>query len=287
MTSWPARIPVAAAAMCGAIGLGLLWPVQAHESHAETDASDAAPKAEPIEKASENVLLPGVVVIDARRDLRIVAGQDGVVEAPPGGFALPGQKVTAGQVLARLRPAFPQPERRDLGVEYAGAHRDALISRLQVQRFQLDGSQPFDIKLPTPTLQLLADYRSAQVREKQLKRALHEDIVITAPRAGIVVRSAARAGEVVVAGQSLFDLSLQGGLAVAAEYTDGNIDSAQSQKALTVDRESIGLKLVGEVYDPDLRLRRAYYAINDSTLVLSPGEPVQVVAQLKAREAIR
>lgn len=291
MSSWPARIPLAVAAMCGAMGLGLLWPVQAHESHGASEAPDRgsaqhAPTGVASAQARGSVKLPGIVVLDARRDLRIVAGQDGILIAPRKGFAVPGQKISAGQVLARLRPAFPQLERRDLSVELAGVHRDASITRLQVQRFQLDGTQPFDIKLPTPTLQLLADYRTAQIREAQLQRALHDEIVIVAPRDGVVVRSTARAGEVVVAGQSLFELNLEGGLSVATEYSDHDIDSRQAQQALTSDHHAIELKWLSEVYDPDLRLRRAYYAINEAT-VLSPGEPVQVLAQLKTEGAAR
>ncbi len=277
--------------MCGAIGFGLLWPVQAHESHGVAEASNHgsaqhAPAGVASAQATGRVKLPGIVVLDARRDLRIVAGQEGVLVAPRKGFVLPGQKVSAGQVLARLRPAFPQLERRDLSVELAGVHRDASITRLQVQRFQLDGTQLFDIKLPTPTLQLLADYRTAQIREAQLKRALRDEVTIVAPRDGVVVRSAARAGEVVVAGQSLFELNLQGGLSVAAEYSDQNIDSRQALQALTSDHHSIDLKWLSETYDPDLRLRRAYYAINEAT-VLTPGESVQVLAQLKTDEAAR
>jgi hypothetical protein len=285
MSSWPAKIPVAVAAVSSALGLGLFWPVQAHEAHAVSSLPGKAQQPAPVAQAPDRLLLPGVVIVDARRDLRIVAREDGVIEAPAGGFAVPGQKIAAGQVLARLRPVMPQPERRDLGVELAGAHRDAHVSRLQVDRYKLDGTQPFDIKLPTPTLQLLADYRSAQVREAQLKRAADGEVLIVAPRAGVVVRSTARAGEIVVAGQSLFELNTAAGLSVSAEYPDHDIDSSRAQQALTTDHQLIELKLLDEVYDPDLRLRRAYYAVEKTAVALAPGEPVQIIAHLKGREA--
>lgn len=286
MSSWPARNPVAVAAISGALGLGLLWPLQAHESHEPATASaETERQAVPVAKPPIQRLLPGVVVLDARHDMRVVAREDGVIEAPPGGFAVAGQKISAGQVLARLRPVMPQFERRDLGVELAGAHRDAHVSRLQVDRYKLDGTQPFDIKLPTPTLQLLADYRSAQVREAQLKRAVSGEMQIVAPRAGVVVRSAARAGEVVLAGQSLFELNTAGGLSVSAEYTDQDVDVAQVHEALTSDRQLIKLTLLGEAYDPDLRLRRAYYALDQSTVALAVGEPVRIIAQARAGTA--
>lgn len=289
MPSLPAKLSAAVAITAVVIGSSLLWPALAHETHDEgPDEVHEANKAEQQNSAaSGSVTLPGIVLVDARHDLRIVAGQNGIIEAPAEGFAQPGQKIAAGQTLARLRPSYSQPERRDMSAEYASAHREALITRLQVDRFSLDGSQPFDIKLATPTLQLIADYRSAQVREAQLKRALNDDIVITAPRAGVLVRSAARAGEVVVAGQALFDLSTQGGLAVSAEYSDSNIDSAKSQQAWTADRQPISLKLLSETYDPELRQRRALFAVSESTVLLSPGEPVQLVAQLKPVEPAR
>ncbi|MES2489189.1 MAG: efflux RND transporter periplasmic adaptor subunit [Pseudomonadota bacterium] len=270
-----AKNPITIVAISGVIGLSYLWPVQAHESHGV--AAETVQQT-PAVSTPRSITLPGTVVVDARRDLRIVAGQDGVLEAPPGGFALPGQKIAAGQILARLRPTFPQAERRDLSVDYAGAHRDALLSRLQVERYKLDGTQPFDIKLPTPTLKLLADHKSSQVREAQLKRALQGEISIIAPRAGVVLHSTARAGEVVVAGQELFALNMQGGLAVTVDYTDRDFDSTQLQQALTSDNQQVALKFIGKTYDPELRLNRAYFAIGGSASQLAPGEPVQVAA---------
>lgn len=287
----PAKFSAAVAITVGVIGSSLLWPVLAHETHGEVQTQEGLQDSEKLQQqrvaAPRSITLPGVVVIDARHDLRIVARENGVIEAPAAGFAVPGDKIAAGQILARLRPSYSLPERRDLSVEYAGAHREALITRLQIDRFQLDGSQPFDIKLATPTLQLIADYRSAQVRETQLKRAMNDDVVVIAPRAGVLVRSTARAGEVVIAGQALFELNTPGGMAVTAAYSDRDIDSARSQQAWTADHQSIGLKLLSDSYDPELRQRRALFAVSESTLSLSPGEPVQVVAQLKANEAVR
>lgn len=299
MLPWPAIRTLPVAALCGMAGFGLLQAAQAHESHAATGTHDETAQVELGEAAQQqsgiktilladaarSTALPGLVVVDARRDLRIVARQDGVIEAPAGGFAQPGQKVIAGQVLAYLRPALPQPERRNLEIEYAAAHRDAMISRLQVERYQLDGTQPFDIKLPTPTLQLLADYRSAQARESQLHRALNDGVTIAAPRAGVVVRSNARAGAVAVSGQSLFELNAGAGLAIAVEYSDRDIDSAQVKSAVTVDGQSIGLSLLSESYDPELRSRRALYEVVGAIASLAPGEPVQVRAETQASSA--
>jgi multidrug efflux pump subunit AcrA (membrane-fusion protein) len=290
--SLPAKLTAAVAITSVVIGSSLLWPALAHEGHDDAGAHEAVlPDFDKAEQqpvvAPGSVSLPGVVVVDARHDLRIVARENGVIEAPAGGFAVPGQKIAAGQILARLRPSYSQLERRDLSVEYASAHREALITRLQIDRFNLDGTQPFDIKLATPTLQLIADYRSAQVRETQLKRAMNDDVVVIAPRAGVVVRSAARAGEVAAAGQTLFELNTPGGVAVTAEYSDNNIDSDRSQQAWTSDHQPISLKLLSESYDPELRLHRALFAVSDSTLALSPGEPVQLVAQLKTSGSLR
>jgi len=209
------------------------------------------------------VRLPATVVADPRHELRLAAPQDGVVEPQDGALPLPGEAVKAGQLLAWLRPVLAQPERRDLDVDLSNTQRDMQLGRLQIDRYGIDENQHLEIKLPTPSIEIVANYRSAVARSGALNQALQRPIPLRAPRAGVVLRSPAAGGRIAAAGELLFDLDGQAGLAVAMEYDDADIDAAAVQHADTLDRRSLGLHLLGVTVDPVLRSRRALYAADD------------------------
>ncbi|HZR34836.1 MAG TPA: HlyD family efflux transporter periplasmic adaptor subunit [Nevskia sp.] len=246
-----------------------------HRAGIRTVSPDAAP---------ELLRLPARVVADPRRELRVAAPQDGVVEAEGGALPQPGQAVRAGQVLARLRPVLPQPERRDLDVELNTAGRDLKLGRMQIDRYGIDEHQRLEVKLPTPSIEILTGYRSAQARSGELLAALRQPLLLRAPRDGTVLRSPARAGQVAAAGQTLFELvadARDGGLAVALEYGDDDVDADGAMRAVTVDGRALPLRFVGAAYDAALRSHRALYAlepdapavVNQPLLVLAPHGP--------------
>jgi len=239
------------------------------------------------EAAPELLRLPARVVADPRRELRIAAPQDGMVEAAGAALPLPGQKVHAGQALAQLRPVLPQPERRDLDVELNTADRDLRLGRMQIDRYGIDEKQQLEVKLPTPSIEILTGYRSAQARSGELRTALRQPLLLTAPRDGTVLRSPALAGRVAAAGQTLFELvadSQAGGLAVEAEYSDDDLDADGAAQALTVDGRAVSLHFFGASYDAALRSHRALYApepdarlsANQPLLLLAPRETATV-----------
>lgn len=252
-----------------------------HQAGIRTVLADAAP---------EVLRLPARVVADPRRELRVAAPQDGVVEAD-GALPLPGQKVRAGQVLARLRPVLSQPERRDLDVDLNTADRDLKLGRMQIDRYGIDENQKLEVKLPTPSIEILTSYRSAQARNDELRTALRQTLLLKAPRDGTVLRSPALAGRVAAAGQTLFELVADpraGGLAVEVEYSDADVDADGAAQALTPDGRALPLDFIGASYDTGLRSHRALYALgpdahvvaNQPLLVLAPRE--QTVVQLPA-----
>jgi hypothetical protein len=233
----------------------------------------------PAEPARELLRLPARVIADPRRELRVAAPQDGVLEPEGQGLPLPGQRVRAGQVLARLRPVLPQPERRDLDVDLSNAERDLQLGRLQIDRYGIDEHQQLEVKLPTPSIEILTGYRSATARKGELQAALQQPLALTAPRDGVVLRSPAQAGRVATAGQTLFELVADAGqnLAVEAEYGDGDIDADGVTQALADDRRTVALRFLGASYDAALRSHRALYApAADATL--SANQPLLLLA---------
>jgi cytochrome c2 len=221
---------------------------------------------------AERVELPAVVIADPRRQLRIAASQDGMIE--PAGAALPrpGQAVQAGQLLAWLRPALPQPERRDLAVERSNAQRDIELGRLQIDRYGIDEHQRLEVKLPTPSIEIVTSYHSAQARDGELRGALEQPLPLRAPRAGIILRSPAAAGRIVPAGETLFELDAPGTLAVAAEYADDDLDAAAAEQG-QAGGGVVHVHFLGAAADAGLRTRRALYAV-DETAGLQVGQPV-------------
>jgi hypothetical protein len=234
------------------------------------------------EAADETVAIPAKVVADPRHTISVVAPEDGRLLAPDGGFAVAGQRVRAGQLLAVLQPAYSQSERRDLGAELAAQQRDEYLNKLQMDRYQADGTRPFDIKLPTPTVQLVADYRSAHGQAAQLQRALKGGVPLFATEDAIVLRAPVRGGKTLSTGQLLFELRAIGGLAVSAEYTDGDFDADAPVAAITLAKVPLQLHFVGSSYDAVLRTHRVLYAMDDASTATQVGEPVRLVLRRNA-----
>ncbi|MDE0853634.1 MAG: efflux RND transporter periplasmic adaptor subunit [Nevskia sp.] len=228
--------------------------------------------------APELVRLPARVVADPRQDYRVAAPQDGIVE--PVGASLPvaGQRVKAGQLLAWLKPALTQPDRRDMETDLAAADRDVRLGHIQISRYNIDEAQRLDIKLPTPSLEILTDYRSAQARSGELQGALHQALPLLAPRSGTILRSAAVAGRVVAAGQALFEVNAPGALAVEAEFADDDIDADAAQQALTTDGRAVAIRFLGDSYDSALRSHRALYAVADQQVPVQVNQPLLITA---------
>jgi hypothetical protein len=242
----------------------------------------------PADSSPELLRLPARVVADPRRELRVAAPQDGVVEVEGAALPLPGQKVRAGQVLARLRPVLPQPERRDLDVDLNTAARDLKLGRMQIDRYGIDENQKLEVKLPTPSIEILTGYRSAQARSGEFQAVLRQPLLLKAPRDATVLRSPALAGRVAAAGQTLFELLADpgtGGLAVEAEYSDEDVDADGAERALTDQGQALALRFVGESYDAGLRSHRALYAL-DAGAALGVGQPLLILAP-RGHSAVR
>jgi hypothetical protein len=228
-------------------------------------------------------LLPARVVVDPRRHLRVTSIQAGTLEPPPQGFAVAGDAVTAGQLLAWLRPALPAPQRRDLEAERVGVERDLKLGRLQIDRYSIDEAENLDVRLPTPSIQILTDYRIAKARQQELQRALDGRVAIRAPASAIVLRSVLRAGRVAGEGETLLELNSSGGVAVELLFDGEDHDSAGADAAWTLEGQRLPLAFLGETLDPAARSRRALYSAGASATPLAVGQPLRLGLPYKRR----
>lgn len=158
---------------CFSSALTAAWAHSGHSAEIVRHAARSPVAVQPHQSKDKDAFeVPGQVIVDPRRWSRVAADQAGFLEPPQGGFPVAGSSVRATQVLAYLRPNIPQPERRDLDADLAVAQRDVKLGALQVQRFNANEADQFDGQIPLPSIQILGDYRSAQVRQAQLQSVI-------------------------------------------------------------------------------------------------------------------
>lgn len=225
--------------------------------------------------------LAAAVIADPRYASRIVADQFGTIEAPVDGFPASGTRVRAQQPLAYLRPAWSEPERRDLDAELAAARRDVRVGKLQVQRFNIDETENLEGQLATPSLQILGDYRSAEAREALLAETLENRLALRAPTGAVIVRSHARNGQVVQPGELLFELAGEGRLALEAMPDEDAASDMASWGLQAVDGRVIPITLLSDTMDPRLHRRRLLFAV-DAGETPAIGSPATLVPRTTA-----
>ncbi|WP_045535903.1 HlyD family efflux transporter periplasmic adaptor subunit [Serpentinimonas maccroryi] len=160
--------------------------------------------------------LPGRVVQDPNAGARVQSPLTGQIEAGPRGFALPGQRVRAGEVLAYVRH-LPDP--------LAGASLQAQLAELRAaqtvaeQRWQrlssLEGSVP---RREIEAAQ--AEVYSLQARQQALSAGQRARVALRAPVGGVIARAEVLAGQVVEGREVLFEIVDPARLLVEASTAD-------------------------------------------------------------------
>ncbi|MDB5976123.1 MAG: HlyD family secretion protein [Nevskia sp.] len=143
----------------------------------------------------------------------ITAPEPGRLEpAGEGGrsWPLPGRTVHAGDVLAWLSPQITQRDAARRRAQVAAIDQQLVIANLNVDRLGLQGAVNADQKVATGNIyleQAVAE-RDALVHQRELvTQSLHDRVPLRALVSGHVQAAPARAGDVVAAGQVLFQLA--------------------------------------------------------------------------------
>lgn len=273
------------------IGCCALWPLP---------SSAEAPAALDIDKAEQRLLqlrtlaaiddgsrsVAARVIANPRQLWRVSADQRGLVEPPEQGFPKAGDHVEKGQLLAWLRPAVTDGQWRDLQGQQAAAQRQFEIADLKIHRFDMDVAQQIDIQLPTPSIQLIADYRGSVARREVLDKALAHRVALKAPVSGRLLDTLAQSGGVALAGTSLFEGLVEtdaasSSLLVEALLDAEALDARTPLQALRSDGSPLVLEFVGEAFDSSLRRQRVWYSAPKAELRI--GEPLRI--QIPARDA--
>lgn len=228
------------------------------------------------ETAARTRELIGTVVSDPAAFGQVQAPMDGRIEVSQRGISYPGQKVQAGEVLALLSPTIPLADLGTMQQLRAEVEGKLIIAEQKLARLT---------KIANVVAQRDIEDTKAEVNAlREQKRVLApkdiEKVQLKAPVSGIISVANVRAGQVVSARDTLFEIVDPHRLWVEGIGTDahgdGDIVAAQ---ALDAEGHSIKLSFAGR--SPTLRqqARPFLFRIDDAHPGLAIGAPVKVLVQ--------
>mgnify|MGYP001814966019 CR=1 FL=1 len=221
--------------------------------------------------------LIGTVIADPASEGRVQAPMDGEIELAAAGVAFVGEHVKAGDVLGYLAPSMPVYERgylEQLAAEVDGKMRIAeqRLKRLQGVRGNFVAQRDID-----DTLTELAALRE-QKRVLEPKSA--QRLALKAPVDGIISVANIRAGQVVNARDTLFEIVDPKRLWIEAiGFSGRDYNDVTAAHAVLRRGESFPIKHVGS--SPALRhqARPLFFEVTSPDAALAIGTKVRLVIQ--------
>lgn len=237
-----------------------------------------------IEEASlpTTVELTGRVVLDSNAGGKVQPTQAGRIEAGPGGLPQLGQAVRKGEVLAVVRASSSAIERANQQAQSAELNASLALARRRVERLQqLEGTVPQkDIEAAQ------SDVSSLQQRAAAVAGSVSATEALVAPVSGVIAAAGVVAGQVVNAGDLLFEIVDPSRMSVEANAFDAalaaNIASASASPA---PGANVPLQFVGA----GSSLREGAIPLvfrtlpGKNTVPLSIHQPVKVTVQTKSQ----
>jgi multidrug efflux pump subunit AcrA (membrane-fusion protein) len=296
--------------VAGALVFAITPPAEAHEGHDHAEETPAAamamgnvPRRQPdgsvfVPKATQRLLevrtkpvreetaprtfeAIGTVIADPSAFGRVQAPMDGLVELGDHGLPYVGQRVQAGQVLARLSPTIPVADlgtMQQLRAEVAGKLKVAEQKLSRLSRISTVVAQS-DIEDTRAELEALREQRRV-LEEKDI-----EKFELKAPVSGVISVANVRAGQVVSGRDTLFEILDPDRLWVEAAGADihGDDDIAGGV-AYDADGHTLSLAYIGR--SPTLRQQSQsrLFRLTEPHTGLAAGASVTVVAQRSAND---
>ena len=197
-----------------------------------------------IEEASlpSTVELTGRVVLDSNAGGKVQPTQAGRIEAGPRGLPQLGQVVRKGDVLALVRASSSAIDRANQQAQSAELYASLALARRRVERLQqLEGTVPQkDIEAAQ------SDVTSLQQRAVAVAGSVSATEALLAPVPGVIAAANVVTGQVVNAGDLLFEIVDPSSMSVEASAFDAglaaNIASASASPAPGI---SVPLQFVG------------------------------------------
>lgn len=231
-----------------------------------------------VQNAQARKELIGTVIADPAFEGRVQAPMDGQIELAPGEVSFVGKPVKAGDVLALLAPAMPVYERGTLAqvtADVEGKLRIAEQKLARLTRISGDYIPQRDID-DTKT-----EIESLREQKRVLEPKNEERLELKAPVSGIIAVSTVRAGQVVSARDTLFEIVDPKRLWIEAIGIAGTDDESEMSEPAAVDAEGhkIPLTFVGRA--PALRQQALplLFRVDEPHASLSIGGTIKVLVQ--------
>jgi membrane fusion protein, heavy metal efflux system len=231
-------------------------------------------------EAPRSMALMGQVVMDPSAGGKVQAAMAGRIEAGPAGLPALGARVSAGQVLAHIRPVAGAIERANQAAADAELRSALEIARQRVVRLdQLEGSVPQkDIDAAR------AELRGLTERSRAVAGSLAGREALVAPVSGVIASANAVVGQIVDARELVFEIIDPARLRVEALAFDPAMAQAITGAAAVVGGRKVDLKPLGaarSLRDGALPVQFAVLKAADAPLAL--GMPVKVFVATRER----
>jgi multidrug efflux pump subunit AcrA (membrane-fusion protein) len=201
---------------------------------------------------------------------------DGQIEVSERGISFAGQKVVAGEVLALLAPSIPVADLGTMQQLRAEVDGKLIIAEQKLDRLTRIASVVAKSQIDDTKAELAALREQKRVLEPKDT----QKILLKAPVSGIISVANVRAGQVVTARDTLFEIVDPDRLWVEGIGDAGHGEGAVSS-AKAVDNEGHSLKLTYIGRSPTLRqqARPSLFRIDEPHPDLVIGSPVKVLVQ--------
>lgn len=226
--------------------------------------------------------LAGRVVTDPNAAGLVQAVHGGRIEPGPKGLPVAGQKVRRGEVLAYERHHAEPYALANQKAQLAELRANRTLAGQRVQRLEsLEGTVPRkEIEAARAELASLSE------RERSIGASLTAREALIAPVAGVIARADVLTGQVVEAGELLFEVVDPARVLIEATTVDPSL-AARIESAHLGGVPGVTLRLIGaarSLRDGVLPLTfRARAEQAGAALPLAVGQPVTVIAMLKER----
>lgn len=231
-----------------------------------------------VEKAQAGTELVGTIIPDPAHEGRVQAPMDGQIELAEGELSFVGKTVKQGDILALLAPAMPVYERGTLAQVTADVEGKLRIAEQKLQRLtRISGDY-----IPQRDID---DTRTEIESLRQQKRVLEpknaERMQLKAPVSGIISVATVRAGQVVSARDTLFEIVDPKHLWIEAIGIPGTDDESPVSSATVIDAEGhkIPLTFIGRA--PALRQQALplLFRVDEPHASLGIGGTIKVLVQ--------
>lgn len=232
------------------------------------------------EELARTVELAGRVAMDPNAGGKVQALAAGRVEAGPHGLPTMGQAVRKGEVLAYVVSSAAPLERSSQAAQLAELRASRSLAEKQLARLK-----ELSDTVPQKEIEAVeADLASLRARAQAVSGGLSKREVLAAPVDGVIASSHVVAGQVVDAGELLYDVVDMDRLNIQALAFDVGLAANVGGATLAIGDERVPLQFIGAARAlREQALPMNFRAQGAALAKLAIGQPVRVFVQTKSK----